>query len=70
MTMPRMTGLELAAKLRKIRADVPIMLSTGFSMALSEDRVASLGIQALIMKPLVAGELAEAVYHALHAENR
>jgi CheY-like chemotaxis protein len=70
MTMPGMSGLELAAKLRKIRADIPIMLSTGFSMALSEERVASLGIQALIMKPLGAGELAEAVYHALHAENR
>lgn len=70
LTMPGMTGLELAAKLRRIRADVPIMLSTGFSMVLSEERVASLGIQALIMKPLGAGELADAVYHALHAENR
>ncbi|MEN6474023.1 MAG: response regulator [Syntrophaceae bacterium] len=70
MTMPKMTGLEFAAQLRKIRPRVPIMLSTGFSVVLSEEMIARLGIQALIMKPLVAGELAEAVYHALHTENR
>jgi len=70
MTMPKMTGLEFAARLRKIRPNVPIILSTGFSVVLSEEMIARLGIQALIMKPLVAGELAEAVYHALHAENR
>jgi len=70
MTMPKMTGLEFAALIRKIRPGIPIMLSTGFSVVLSEERIARLGIQALIMKPLVAGELAEAVYHALHAENR
>ena len=70
MTMPKMTGLEFAAQIRKIRPGIPIMLSTGFSVVLSEERIARLGIQALIMKPLVAGELAEAVYHALHAENR
>jgi len=70
MTMPKMTGLEFAAQIRKIRHDVPIMLSTGFSVVLSEERIARLGIQAVVTKPLVAGELAEAVYHALHGQIR
>ena len=70
MTMPKMTGLELAAQIKEIRPDIPIILSTGFSMVISEERIANLGIRALIMKPLIAGELAETVYHALHDENR
>lgn len=51
-TMPGMTGLELARHLRARRADLPVVLYTGYSDALTEDAVRAAGIAALVKKPL------------------
>ncbi|TFG37821.1 MAG: transporter substrate-binding domain-containing protein, partial [Desulfobacterales bacterium] len=45
MTMPRMTGAELAKKILQIRPDMPIVLCTGFSEQISEEKAKSLGIK-------------------------
>ena len=64
-TMPRLTGIDMAEKLMRIRPDIPIILCTGYSERLSEDDVKRRGIRALLLKPLGAGQLAEAVATAL-----
>jgi CheY-like chemotaxis protein len=65
--MPHMTGLSLARQLLKIRADVPIILCTGHSDAVSPEIVKEAGIRGLLMKPLTKKELAEAIRHVLDA---
>ncbi len=65
MTMPGMTGLTLSEHLRKIRPDIPILLSTGFSLGISQERIRDAGIREMVMKPMVASELSGAVYRAL-----
>jgi CheY-like chemotaxis protein len=51
-TMPRMTGLEAAEQMARLRPDVPVVLYTGHSEHLTEARVAAAGIRALVRKPL------------------
>jgi CheY-like chemotaxis protein len=61
MTMPNMTGDDLAAKLMNIRADIPVILCTGYSERISRERAHSLGIKEFILKPIVMRELAQIV---------
>ena len=61
MTMPNMTGDELAAKLMNIRADIPVILCTGYSERISRERAQKLGIKEFILKPIVMRELAKTV---------
>ena len=51
-TMPRMTGLEAAAQMAKLRPAVPVLLYTGYSEQVSPARLAAAGIRSLIRKPL------------------
>jgi len=51
MTMPGMTGDNLAAELMKIRLDIPVIICTGYSEKIDERRAKDLGIKGLIMKP-------------------
>jgi PAS domain S-box-containing protein len=61
MTMPNMTGIELAQKLMLSRPDIPVILCTGFSEGITPDRAKKLGIRELIMKPIVLEQLAAAI---------
>nr|NJM01072.1 response regulator [Desulfobacula sp.] len=59
--MPEMTGDKLAVELLKIRPDLPIVLNTGYSMAISTERAMEIGVKAFIYKPVVEAELAGTV---------
>jgi CheY-like chemotaxis protein len=61
MTMPNMTGIELAPRLREIRSDIPIIMCTGFSETIDEDRAKNMGILAYIMKPFLIDEIAKTI---------
>ena len=61
MTMPNMTGLELAQELMRIRPNLPVILCTGFSELVTAERAKSLGLKEFIMKPVVLRQLAGAV---------
>jgi PAS domain S-box-containing protein len=61
MTMPQMTGAQLSKNLLKIRKEIPIILCTGFSERISDDRAKKIGIKALEMKPLQMHELAATI---------
>jgi len=65
-TMPHMTGLELAARLRAMRPDVPIVLMTGFSQQLDRARARADGIASVVMKPYTLAKLAQAASEALN----
>lgn len=62
-TMPHLTGDLLTKELRQIRPDIPIILCTGFSHTMSAEKALALGINAYLLKPLVARDLALAIRH-------
>jgi len=61
MTMPHMTGDKLAARILEIRKDIPIILCTGFTEAISKDQAISMGIRAFISKPLAMDALCQTI---------
>ncbi len=65
MTMPNMTGVELSRNLLEIRPDIPIIICTGFSELIDEERAAALGIRGYVMKPIVTSEIANRIRDAL-----
>ncbi|OEU80238.1 MAG: hypothetical protein BA872_06220 [Desulfobacterales bacterium C00003060] len=65
MTMPNMTGEKLAAEIMNIRPDIPIILCTGFSKHISEEKAKEMGIRAFIMKPLARRDLADTIRKVL-----
>jgi DNA-binding response OmpR family regulator len=65
MTMPGMTGTGLVKAVRAVRSDIPIILCTGFNEQIGQENSRSLGIQALIMKPVGMQQLAETILNVL-----
>ncbi|MBN2124701.1 MAG: CHASE2 domain-containing protein [Deltaproteobacteria bacterium] len=65
MNMPGMTGERLALEMMGIRCDIPVILCTGFSEPMSEEKAQLLGIREFVMKPLVMRKLAQTVRRIL-----
>jgi CheY-like chemotaxis protein/anti-sigma regulatory factor (Ser/Thr protein kinase) len=68
LTMPNMTGDELALKIMAIRPEIPVILCTGFSTRITEEKAKSMGIKAFIMKPLIKKDIAETLRQVLDHE--
>jgi CheY-like chemotaxis protein len=66
-TMPGMTGLFLAGQLLQVRPNLPIILMTGFSPALTTKRAQAAGIRQLVLKPATLRSLGVAAEKALRA---
>jgi PAS domain S-box-containing protein len=57
MTMPNMTGDQLALKLMSIRPETPVMICTGYSEKITNELLERVNIKALILKPIIRNEL-------------
>lgn len=66
MTMPNMTGSELTRRLLAIRPDLPVIICTGFSELINDEKAQALGIRKLLMKPITSHQFAEAIEEALN----
>jgi len=66
-TMPKMSGLHLARQLLEVRDDIPVVLCTGHSDAISSGIAKTAGIRSFLMKPLSKRELAKAIREVLDA---
>lgn len=60
-TMPGKTGFEMARNMLALRPDLPIILCSGYSSALSPERVAKAGIREFMMKPVSLHDLAPVI---------
>ncbi len=67
-TMSEMTGLDLAARILRVRPDIPIILCTGFSDKVSAPVAYEAGIQEFLMKPVTRQDLAAAIRRALDGD--
>ncbi|MCP3941014.1 MAG: PAS domain-containing protein [Desulfobacteraceae bacterium] len=65
MAMPGLPGDKLSVALNQIRPDIPVLLCTGFSENMSEEKAASLGIKGFLMKPVVVKDLAHKIREVL-----
>lgn len=65
ITMPKMTGDELAKRLIQIRPDIPIILCTGYSQKISQEDVVLFGTKELLYKPITKENLAATVRQVL-----
>jgi len=57
-TMPGMTGADIARKMIQIRPDIPIILCTGYSTVISDEKAKSYGIKEFALKPLSKKDIA------------
>jgi PAS domain S-box-containing protein len=64
-TMPGMTGVFLANQIRCIRPELPVILMTGYSMALGKDQIAASGVFQVLVKPTSIRSMGVAVHAAL-----
>ena len=65
MTMPTLTGDQLARELLSLRPDIPVILCTGYSSRIDSRQAKALGIRAMLMKPLNLHDLARHVRRIL-----
>ncbi len=68
MTMPNLTGAELAQRALSLRPDLPVILCTGFSNAVSEEKVREIGVAAMLTKPIFTREIATAIRRVFDIE--
>ncbi len=64
-SMPDMNGAELAAEMRLIRPDIPIVLVSGFVGPALAGRMTEIGVTEVLSKPLVARDIARSLSAAL-----
>ena len=65
MTMPQMTGIQLAGELLSLRPDLPIILCTGFSEFVDAKKAKAVGIKEFLMKPFSKRALATTIRRVL-----
>jgi two-component system cell cycle sensor histidine kinase/response regulator CckA len=65
MTMPKMTGMELSQEVLKIAPDIPIIICTGFSNLITNEKALNIGAKQLIMKPVIKRDMAKAIREVL-----
>ncbi len=61
MTMPGIPGDMLARRLMEIRGDIPVILCTGYSERISEEKVRQMGVSAFVQKPFEMRDLARTI---------
>ncbi len=63
--MPGLTGTELARRLRERRADLPILLVSGYIGPMMTERARAAGVDEILKKPVQSRELAAALARVL-----
>ncbi len=67
LTMPGMTGKELAAEARRVRPDIPVILCTGYSPD-GADCIEGGLITTILYKPVLQYQLAQTLYEILQSD--
>ena len=65
MTMPQMTGAKLSEKLIEIRFNIPVIICTGHSSLIDEEKAKQFGIAGYVMKPVSMSIIAKTIRKVL-----
>jgi len=68
LDMPGMDGIEASKLVRELRADMPIVLCSGFMESEAQQRALASGVTRVLGKPVLATELAATVRELLRAD--
>jgi two-component system response regulator FixJ len=67
--MAELDGLELALRLRRLHVSTPIILITGYPDEKISAKASSAGVQQVLLKPNLEGNLVECVRNAIDTPN-
>ena len=70
LTMPNLTGDQLAREIKAVRPEIPVIICTGFSDRMDEAKCRNMGIDGFIMKPIGRRELARSIRAVLDRTQR
>lgn len=65
LTMPDMSGVELAAKIRRIRPDIPIIFCSGYTEPIQQVEREKTGFDLCLRKPITSQKLGQAIQKLL-----
>jgi len=68
LTMPKMTGYQLASEVKMARPDIPIILISGFSEKVLEKDISIYGISKFVNKPYTQSAIGKAVHAVLNSD--
>ncbi len=63
--MPKMSGEVLARWIKELRPDIPVIIFTGFSAEWTQEELLKAGIEDVVMKPIIARDLAKRIRRVL-----
>jgi PAS domain S-box-containing protein len=69
LTMPHLTGFQLAEKIKQIKPDTPIILCSGFTSTATKKQIKDSGVSDFITKPINKNELARLVRKVLDSKS-
>jgi DNA-binding NtrC family response regulator len=66
-SMPRISGIEVASAIMKMRADLPVVMLTGYATEALTEEAAAIGVREVISKPSSFDELMESISRLVQA---
>lgn len=63
--MPNMTGVQLAKKMKSIRADISLIICSGFSERINKEKAEEIGVDGFLMKPVIKSDMAQMIRKVL-----
>jgi CheY-like chemotaxis protein len=65
MTMPQMSGVKLSEKIKELRSDIPVIICTGHSPFIDEEKAKLISITGFVKKPVVTRDIARIIRKVL-----
>lgn len=65
MIMPGMSGKDCIIRMKEMKKDIKILISTGFSEEMDQDSLLAMGVSGILVKPFESAQLTQAIYEAL-----
>lgn len=66
MIMPGMSGKECFRRMKELRSNIKVLISTGFSEDMNQEELLEMGVSGILVKPFESVQLTRAIYDALN----
>lgn len=70
LNMPHLNGFDLAERIIKIRADIPIILTTGYPDLIDTQKIEQVGFHSILLKPYELNNISRLVGEILKSEKK